>query len=289
MAIPGLLYFFINNYLPMFGTIIAFKNINFSLGFIKSPWAGLQNFRYLFSSGNALVITRNTILYNAVFIVSNLIFPVMLAILLNEIKNPNFKKFSQTTILIPYLISMVIVGYLGYAFLSGETGFLNKTIFPIFGLNAVSWYMETKYWPFILSFINIWKNSGYYCIIYYAALLGLDQEIYEAATIDGANKIQQIFKITIPLIKPIIITMVVLQIGRIFYSDFGLFYQVPMNSGILLPVTNVIDTYVYRGLMQMGNIGMSAAAGFYQSIVGFVLVLLSNLFIKKFSPENSIF
>jgi putative aldouronate transport system permease protein len=289
MMAPGVLYFFINNYLPMLGTIIAFKEINFSTGFIRSPWVGLKNFKFLFGSNNAWIITRNTILYNIAFIIFNLICAVTLALSLNEVKNISFKKLFQTIVLVPHLISMVIVGYLGYSFLSGDAGIINKSIFPFFGIEPVTWYSELKYWPFILIFINVWKHAGYFCIIYYAALLGLDPNIYEAATIDGANKIQQIFRISIPLIKPIIITMVILQIGRIFYSDFGLFYQVPMNSGALLPVTNVIDTYVYRGLMQMGDIGMSSAAGFYQSLVGFFLVLLSNLYVRKISPENSIF
>jgi putative aldouronate transport system permease protein len=275
--------------MPLFGTIIAFKDINFSVGFLKSPWVGFKNFEFLFKSNNAWIITRNTLLYNAAFVVSNFVFPVILAILLNEVRNTVTKKFFQTVVLVPYLISMVIVGYLGYALLSGDTGLINNSLFPVFGLKPISWYNDPKYWPFIFIFVNIWKNAGYYCIIYYAALIGIDPNIYEAADIDGATKLQQIFKLTIPLIKPIIITMLVLQIGRIFYSDFGLFYQVPMNSGILLPVTNVIDTYVYRGLMQMGNIGMSAAAGLYQSMVGFLLVLLSNLYIHKVSPENSIF
>lgn len=289
MILPGFIYFFINNYLPLFGTIIAFKNINFSIGFLRSEWVGFKNFEFLFTSNNAFIITRNTLLYNVAFIISNVVFPVTLAILLNEVKNSHTKKFFQTIILVPYLISMVIVGYLGYAFLSADTGLLNKSLFPTLGLTPISWYNDPKCWPAIFILVNIWKNAGYYCIIYYAALIGLDPNIYEAASIDGVNKVQQIFKITIPLIKPIIITMLVLQIGKIFYSDFGLFYQVPMNSGILLPVTNVIDTYVYRGLMQMGNIGMSAAAGLYQSLVGFILVLLSNLFIRKINPENSIF
>ncbi|MFB3168317.1 ABC transporter permease subunit [Neobacillus sp. 179-C4.2 HS] len=289
MMLPGLIYLLVNNYLPMFGLIIAFKDINYAKGILASDWIGFKNFEYLFSTRDAFVITRNTILYNGGFILLNTILAISVAIMLNEIKNKLAKSFYQSVILLPFLISMVIVSYLGFAFLSEDAGYLNKTILPMLGLDSVSWYSEAKYWPYILTFTNMWKGVGFLCVIYLAAIIGIDQEYYEAAKLDGANKWQQIIHITLPSIMPVIIMMTLLAIGRIFYSDFGLFYQVPMNSGAIYDTTNVIDTYVYRGLMQLGDIGMSAAAGLYQSIVGFVLVLVSNYLVRRKSKENALF
>jgi putative aldouronate transport system permease protein len=289
MMLPGFVYLFINNYLPMAGLSFAFKDINFSKGLWASDWSGFKNFKYLFRSSDALIITRNTILYNVTFIIIHTVVAVGIAILLNEIKNKILLKIYQSVILLPYLISMVVVSYLVYAFFSMDTGFLNKTILPALGIEGVMWYSEAKYWPVILTLVHTWKGFGYLCIIYLASIVGIDQEFYEAARLDGASKWQQAIKITIPLISPAIITMTLLAVGRIFYSEFGLFYQVPMNSGALFRTTDVIDTYVYRGLMYSGDIGMSSAAGFYQSTVGFLLVLLSNYAVKKTSSANALF
>jgi len=288
MLLPGFLYILVNNYIPMAGIIIAFKNLDFRKGILKSDWAGFSNFEFLFKSPDAFRITRNTILYNLVFILATMIFSVLVAILLSEIRSKKCIKLYQTVILLPFMISYVIVSYLAYAFLSSETGFLNG-ILKSLGLHTVSWYTEPKYWPAILIFINVWKGLGYSAIIYLASILGIDQELYEAAAIDGTGKLKQIIYITLPLIKPTIITMLLLQVGRIFYSDFGLFYQVPLNSGALMDVTNTIDTYVFRGLMTLGDISMSSAAGVYQSIVGFILVMLANWFTRKYSSENALF
>ena len=192
-------------------------------------------------------------------------------------------------VLLPYLISTVIVSYLVFAFLSVESGFLNKTILPMFGMEPVAWYNDASKWPWILNIVNIWKNTGYYCVLFLSTIIGIDRGYYEAASIEGATKVQQIIHITLPLIKPVTIMLVLLAIGRIFYSDFGLFYQVPMNSGSIYSTTNVIDTYVYRALLKIGNIGMSSAAGLYQSVVGFVLVLVSNLVVRRIDPENALF
>jgi len=289
MVLPGVVYLFINNYLPMFGLIIAFKDINFAKGILASDWIGFKNFEYLFKTSDAWIITRNTILYNSAFIIINLVIAVSIAILLNEVKKKFFARLYQSVILIPYLISMVIVGYLVLALLSGENGFINKQLLPVFGIEPITWYSEPKYWPFILTIVNIWKNAGYLCIIYLAAIIGIDPEYYEAATIDGASKWQQIKSITIPLIAPVITIMTLLQIGRIFYSDFGLFYQVPLDTGTLQSTTNVIDTYVYRALLNLGDIGMSSAAGLYQSIVGFTLVLISNYIVSRRDRDNALF
>ncbi|MGO4109592.1 ABC transporter permease [Paenibacillus sp. YAF4_2] len=289
MALPGLLYLFINNYLPMFGIVIAFKDINFAKGIMGSDWIGFKNFEYLFKTQDAFVITRNTLLYNIVFIVLNTTIAFSLAIMLNEIRKRFLSRTYQTLILLPYLISMVIVGYLVLGFLDVENGFMNKTLLPMLGLEPISWYSETKYWPWILTIVNVWKGVGNLCIIYLAAIIGIDQEYYEAATIDGANRWQQVRRITFPLVLPVITIMTLLAVGRIFYSDFGLFYQVPLNTGSLMPVTNTIDTYVYRALINLGDIGMSSAAGLYQALVGFILVIVSNAIVRKFNKDNALF
>lgn len=290
LMLPGLVYLLFNNYLPMFGLVIAFKNVNYTLGIFKSPWAGLNNFKFLFSSGNAWLITRNTILYNIVFIILGMVCGIAVAILLNEIRGKMPLKIYQTLILLPYLMSWVVVSYLSFAFLSGETGFINNTILPFFGIDKpIAFYQTQKYWPFILTFVNLWKSMGFNMIMYYSCIIGIPSDYFEAARVDGASKWQQIRKITIPCMKSTIITLLILSIGRMFYSDFGLFYQVPKNSGMIYNVTQTIDTYVYNALMTQNNIGMSAAAGFYQSIVGFVLVIIANAVIRKISKEDAMF
>lgn len=289
LMIPGLAYLIVNNYLPMFGMIIAFKDINYTRGILGSDWVGFKNFEYLFKTTDAYIITRNTILYNGLFIVVNTVGAIALAILLNEVRKKFFQRFYQSVIILPHLISMVIVSYLVYAMLSSDTGFVNKSILPMFGIEDISWYSSKQYWPYILTIVNIWKGVGFLSVVYLASIISIDPEYYEAATLDGASKWQQIRAITVPLIMPVITMMTLLAIGRIFYSDFGLFYQVPMDSGILSDTTNVIDTYVYRALMNLGDIGMSSAAGVYQSIVGFVLVMISNYVVRKLSRENALF
>lgn len=289
LTVPGLIYFLINNYLPMFGLTIAFKDVNFAKGIFQSDWVGLTNFKFLFATRDAFVITRNTILYNLAFIILGTMLAIAVAIMLNEIKTKFFNRLYQTVILVPALISMVIVAYIGYAFFSTDVGILDVKILPLLGIDPVSWYAEPAYWPFILVGVYLWINIGVTSMIYYSNLIGINKEYYEAAKIDGASLWQQIRNITLPLMRPVITMMVIIAIGRIFYSDFGLFYQVPMNSGMLYSTTNTIDTYVYRGLMELGDIGMSAAAGFYQSIVGFILVMVSNMIVRKFDSENALF
>lgn len=288
MALPGFLYLLINNYLPMFGIVIAFKRLNFRLGILGSPWAGLDNFEYLFTTPDAFRITRNTLCYNFVFIVINLILSVSIAIILSEIRSRRKVKVYQTVILLPYMISMVVVSYLVYGFLSGENGYFNAVL-KFFGQEPISWYTEPKYWPFILVFVNAWKGVGYSSIIYYATIMGIDNELYEAAAIDGAKKMAQVRYITIPLLKTTAVTLTLLAIGRIFYSDFGLFYQVTQNSAPLIDVTNTIDTYVFRGLMTLGDISMSSAAGVYQSLVGFMMVMAANWVTRKIDSESALF
>jgi putative aldouronate transport system permease protein len=289
MMIPGLAYLFINNYLPMFGLIIAFKRLNFRLGILRSKWIGFENFKFLFATPDAWIITRNTVLYNLLFIVINTIVGILFALLLNEVKGRFAKGLYQNLILLPYLISMVIVAYLVYAFIAMDTGLINKSILKPLGKEEIMWYQDKQYWPFILTFVNTWKGFGFNCIIYLASLVGISSDYYEAATIDGAGKFRQLWSITLPMHKPTIITLTLLSVGRMFYSDFGLFYQVPMNSGPLFDVTNTIDTYVYRALLNLGNIGMSSAAGFYQSIVGFICIVLANWAVRRTDKSQALF
>ena len=289
MALPGLIYLICNNYLPMFGIIIAFKKLNFAKGVFASPWSGLNNFKFLFKSSTAWTIIRNTVLYNVSFIIVGTLFAVAAAILLNEIRNKIASRTYQTLILLPYLISWVIVSYLVYAFLGADTGLFNNSILKPLGLQTVNWYNETKYWPFVIMFVYLWKATGYSMIIYFSSIVGISQDYYEAASIDGATKWQQIKHITLPLLKPTIITMFILSVGHIFNSDFGLFYQVPKNSGVLYSVTQTIDVYVYNALMKNADYGMSSAASVFQSVVGFVLVVVANSIIRKSRPESALF
>jgi putative aldouronate transport system permease protein len=256
------------------------------MGIYGSPWAGWENFKYLFTSNDAVVIIRNTLLYNVAFIIVNNIFGIALAIMINDVLSKRLKKLYQSAILLPFLISIVVVSYIVFAFYSHENGMLNNTIFKD---NPIQWYNEPKYWPFTLIFVNLWKGVGYGTLIYIAGIAGIDKGYYEAAELDGAGKWRQIVDITLPCLMPQIITLLIMSIGRIFYSDFGLFYQVPQNSGSLFSVTNTIDTYVYRALISSGGIGRSSAAGLFQSVVGFTLVLVSNWVVRKTSAENAMF
>lgn len=289
MMLPGCLYLLINNYIPMAGIIIAFKRVNFAQGILNSPWVGLENFKFLFQTKDAFIITRNTILYNVAFIFVNMVVAIFFAILICEVENKFAKKIYQSAILLPFLMSMVILSYIIYALFSSDNGMVNNSILPFFGKEAISWYNEPKYWPAILIITNCWKGVGYGCLIYISTIIGIDKAYYEAAELDGASRWQLIRHITLPGLKSTIITLTLLNVGRIFYSDFGLFYQVPMNSGTILETTNVIDTYVYRALLQLGNVGMASAAGVYQSLVGFVIVLLSNWAVRKLDADSALF
>lgn len=289
MFLPGTIYLIINNYIPMTGIVVAFKQYNVRDGLYFSPNIGLKNFEFLFKTNDAWIMIRNTLLYNLAFIVINTVMAIAVAIILNEIKNKAAKQAYQTLILIPFLISMVVVSYLAFAFLSDGNGFLNNTVLPMLGMDTISWYNSPQYWPFILILINTWKGLGYNCILYYATICGIDGSLYEAAIVDGASRWKRIIHITLPCLKSTIIILTLMSLGNIFRSDFGLFYQVPQNSGPLIEVTQTIDTYVYRGLTQSNNIGMSSAAGLYQSVVGFILVLSANLIVRKVDNESSLF
>ena len=273
----------------MAGIFIAFKKIDYVKGIFHSDWVGLRNFKFLFQTDAAWIIIRNTVLYNLVFIVVGNLLAIALAIFMSEIVNRFAAKFFQTSLLLPNLVSMVVVSYLVYALLSTENGLINKQILERIGTDGVQWYANDKYWPFILVLVYSWKTAGYSSVVYIGSIAGIDKQIFEAARIDGAGKMAQIFRITLPLLKPTIIIMVLMMVGKIFTTDFGLFYQVPMNSGALFPATQTIDTYVYRALMNSNDIAKSSAAGLFQSVLGFAFVLFANGFVRKKSPENALF
>lgn len=287
LLIPGLIYLAINNYAPIYGLLMAFEKVNFREGILGGTWVGLNNFRFLFQ-GDAWLITRNTVLYNIAFLILGPVIGISLAILLNSLKSRKAAGVFQTIILIPFLMSMVVISYLAYAFLSPQSGLINSILVKL-GFERISWYAEAQYWPVIIIIIRMWNIMGFHSTIYISSIVGISPTLFEAARLDGATKMQEIRHIILPMLKPTIITMTIIGIGSIMRSDFGLFYQVTRDSGALYKTTQTIDTYVFRGLMSMGNPGMAAAAGFYQSIVGFILVVFGNKVIKKWSKENALF
>lgn len=288
MALPGTLWYIIFAYLPMFGLIIAFKNYRFADGIFGSAFVGLKNFEFLFRTNDAVVITRNTVLYNFAFIFLNMAVSITLAIIFDAMGKNKLLKFNQTVILIPHFLSWIVVTYFVYAILSPDKGIANKFL-HLLGMDPVSWYSEPKYWPFILFINYIWKHAGYNSIIYYSTIRGFSSEYYEAARIDGATWFQQVRYITLPLLTSIVIMMSLISLGQVMYSDFGLFYLIPKNSGLLYSVTSTIDTYVYNGMTNLTNLGATSAVAFYQSFVGFVLVISANALVRKISVEDALF
>lgn len=288
MMVPAFLYLLINNYLPMSGLVLAFKKYNVQDGIWGSDWAGMSNFTFLLKNRELPILFRNTLGYNICFILVNLVLGVTLAILITEIRSQRFRKLAQSSVLFPFVVSIIIVSYMVRGFLDPEAGLLNHLL-QSFGGKRISWYDREQYWPFILIFVNTWKSVGYGCILYISAIMGIDMSLYESASLDGAGKFQKIRYITLPFLKPTMITVVLLAVGRIFNSDFGLFYQVPQGSGLITNATQTIDTFVYKALTSQSNIGMSAAASFFQSVIGFTLILIFNTVTRKLSKENALF
>ena len=286
MMLPGLIYLFANNYLPMFGILIAFKKVNFAQGIFKSPWVGLDNFEFLFKTKDAWMMIRNTVCYNLVWIVIDLVIAVFIAIWMAEISSRKAAKVIQPVICFPSMVSAVLLSFIVYAFLSVSYGYLNTTVFAD---SPKNWYATARFWPVILTIVHIWQNAGQSPIVYMASIGGIDKSLYESARLDGAGKWAQICHITLPMLKPMIILMTLMAVGRIFNSDFGLFYQVPLGSGLLYSTTQTIDTYVYRSLLELNNISMSSAASVFQAIIGFILVLISNTLVSVIDPENALF
>lgn len=291
MMLPGLLFIIVIYYLPMLGVVIAFQQYNPFKGIFGSPWIGFKNFEFLFKSDALFQITFNTIFYNVIFLILGIGLALVFAILIDSNGNRLLAGAYKSILLLPYLLSWVVAEYLLFSFLSIDRGILNQML-QFFGIEPIQWYMEPIYWRFILPAAYVWKNVGYFAVIFAAGISGISTEYYEAAKMDGANKLQQAIKITIPMLMPITIILILLQAGKIFYAafgDWGMFYNLPKDSGVLFSATNVIDTYVYRSLKVMGDFGMSSAVGLYQSLVGFVLVLLSNFFIRRYDKDSALF
>lgn len=294
MTLPGLIWLIFFYYIPVLGNVVAFKQFRFSKGgfvqsILDSKWVGFANFNYLFSSSKAYLITRNTVLYNLAFIIIGLIFAVMFAIILSQLRSKLLVKTIQTSMLLPYFLSWVIISIFVLTFLSTDRGLLNQMLGDM-GMKAdTNWYTTPDMWPPFLVFMGIWKGIGYSSIIYFATIVGIDRTYYEAAQMDGASKWDQIRHVVIPHLVPMMIILVILGIGNIFRADFGLFYQVPLQSGPLKNVTSVLDTYIYDGLKNAGNLGMTTAAGLYQSFVGFILLLSANLIVRKIDSDSALF
>jgi putative aldouronate transport system permease protein len=288
MMLPGALWLLLIRYLPMFGIAIAFQDYTIytkapSLvnNVLNSPWNNFKNFTFIFSSSNTGLMIRNTLGYNALWILLTMAIAVALAVMLNEITKKLLAKIYQTLMFFPYFISWVVVSYFVFAFLSPGYGVLR---------GVSEWYNDPWGWPVILTIASLWKGIGYSCVLYLAAITGIDHGLYEAAAIDGATKWRQIIHITIPSIRPMIIILFIMAVGRIFNADFGLFYNVPMSAGALYPATMVVDLYVYNALTASnGNIGMSTAAGLLQNIIGFVCIMGSNYLVRKVDPDSSLF
>jgi len=288
MCMPAVILLVAFNYVPMLWMTMAFKRYRADLGLFGSEWVGFENFKFFFQSQDAWRVTRNTIGLNAIFIVLVLIFSVSFAILLSNVTKKLWLKFYQTVFFFPYFLSWIVVAYMLFSFLNMDHGIINTWLNKL-GIDSIKWYTEASYWPPILTLSYIWKNAGYYSLIYFAGILGIDKAYYEAASLDGASNWQMTWKITIPLLMPVITIVTLLQVGRIFFADFGLFYFLPRQIGILFPTTDVIDTYVYRALRVTGETGLATAAGLYQSIVGLILVVTANAVVRRINKESALF
>lgn len=288
MALPGLAVLCTFSYLPMPGIILAFKNFKAAQGIWGSEWVSLANFRFLFGTDTAWRIIRNTLFLNSLFIVATLVAALTMAILLNEIIDSFAARVYQAVLFFPYFVSYVIVGYFVFIFLSSDSGVVNRWLVQL-GLEPVNWFGQPGYWPWILLLVNLWHNLGYNTVIYLAGIIAINPEYYEAARLDGASKWQEIRFILLPLIRPLIIINVLLAIGRIFFANLDLFINVTRQQGSLLPTTDVLDTYVFRTLTTLGNFNMASAAGLFQAVVGFVLVVLANWIVRRVDADQSLF
>ncbi|MBY5034251.1 sugar ABC transporter permease [Streptococcus gallolyticus] len=293
MVLPGFVWFIFFFYIPVLANVVAFKDFHYSAGGFfqslqESRWIGFDNFKYLFASKDAWLITRNTIGYNLVFLAFNVFFAIAFAIVMSELRNKKMVKVYHTMSLLPYFLSWVVIQYFLGAFLNPDRGLINSLIVQNGG-EGIMWYSTPFWWPFILLFMSVWKGLGYNSIIYYASIMGISDTYYEAAMVDGASKWQQIKNITIPQLLPMMSVLLIINIGNIFKSDFGLFYQLPKNSGALYEVTNVLDTYVYNSLTATGDIGMASAASLYQSVVGTCILLITNAIVRRMDPDGALF
>lgn len=285
MALPGFLILFFFDYMVMGGLVLAFKDFDYRLGILNSPWSGLDNFKFLIASRSTFfTITRNTLMYYVIFTVTGMILEISLAIAMDQLVFKRVGKVMQSIFVIPVFISFTAVQFIVYAFLSPDMGMINH----LFGL-SVRWYLEAKYWPVILTIVKLWSSTGYGAVLYMSVLAGIDPGLYEAAQMDGAGKWQQIWHITLPLLKPMVTIMLLLSVGGIMHSDTGLFYQVTRNSGSLYNTTQVLDSYILNAVFHNADFGFTAAASFFQSVVGAMLILLANAAVRRINPDDSLF
>lgn len=289
LCLPGILLMLFMNYVPMPGLVLAFKNYNFRDGIFGSPSIGLNNFKFIFSTEDSLIAFRNTLLYNAAFMITLIGLSLLLAILLNQIRNVRALKTYQTAMFLPYFLSWSVVTYIVLALLDNSKGMVNVMLTSM-GFEKIAFYFEAKFWPFIHIILHFWKNMGYNVLLYYAAIIAIDPVYYEAAKIDGATFWEQVKYVTIPFLGPIIGITFLNQLGRIFYTDFGQFFMVPLESPMLTRVSSTLDTYVYSALRGSADMGMGAAAGLFQAVSGFILVLGANMIIRrKFGKDRAMF
>ncbi len=291
LSLPTVLWYLCFCYLPLFGIVMAFKKYRLIPGkgflyslFVGSKWVGLDNFRYLFMNPQMGLAVRNTVLYNLVFLLLDLALPVVLAIALSYLRSGRLRSAAQTAAMLPHFLSWMIVSYFAFAFLSTDRGLLNSLLRGL-GRPAVSWYQEPGAWPWLLTLTHLWKSFGYSMVLYYSYVIGIDQALYESAAIDGAGTASMIRHITLPQLKGVIVTMGLLSLGGIFTSDFGLFYQVPRNSGAILSATETVDVYIYKALMDQANYGFSEAGSLLQSGIGCALLLGANFLVRRVDQE----
>lgn len=289
MALPTIIVLLMFNYAPMFGLVMAFQDFKVTLGFTGSKFVGFKNFEFLFTTTDAWTITRNTVGYNVIFIVVNLVLSVTMALMLSELTSRKLAKTLQTVYMLPYFLSWTVVAIVVTAFLDRDYGIVNKIIQALGGKGKTDWYKERDLWPWLFIFLNAWKGVGYSTVLYLAVISGISEDYYEAAVLDGATKMQQAWYITIPHLRTVICISLIMSMGSIFRGDFGLFYSVTKDTGRLYPVSDVIDTYIYRSLTKMSNVGMSTAAGLYQSVVGFIFLMASNWVVTKIDADSAMF
>lgn len=287
LTVPGIVFLFVFDYLPMVGLVIAFQDFHAVKGIWGSEFVGLKNFEFFFQSKDWLKVTFNTVYLNLLFMISGIVAAVTIAIMLSEITNKYFKRISQSVVILPHFISWSVVSMFSMT-LFGSDGLINRWLKSM-GLEPISFYSTPEIWPLLLVLFSLWQGAGFSSIVYLATITGINPDIYESASIDGATRWQKIRYITLPLLKPTVILLTLLSLGNLFYGNFNMIYALVGTNPLLYPTTDVIDTYVYRALMQLGDIGMASAIGFYQSVVGFVLVLTANYVTKKINPESAIF
>lgn len=288
MFLPVALYYIAFAYIPMAGIVVAFKDFNYRQGIFFSPWNGVDNFRYFFVSGKAWQVTVNTVIYNVLFLALYTIFSIAVAVMISELSGKLFKKISQSFMFLPYFISWVVVAAFMYNFFNYDYGLINNFLRSM-GNDPINIYSDPKYWFAILPVLYLWKWVGFGSVLYLSAISGIDQECYEAATIDGANMFQKIFKITLPLLRPTVIILLLLGVGRILRGEFDMFYNLIGNNGLLMDSTDIIDTLVFRSLMGTQDFGMASAAGFYQSVLCFVIIMIVNTIVRKVDSESALF